>query len=83
MPHWNLTVKLKPFWASADPFEEKRDRIVKAFRDSGWPGITSQPGHLESLLDELAEVPDVSAFDAMLGDLYDLADVDRVWIETF
>jgi hypothetical protein len=83
MPVWHLTVNLEPVWGvTGIPFTEKRDRIVHLIRRSGWLNNTLEKALLEELLGELAETPDATSFDGVFRDLYNLADDDRVWIET-
>lgn len=84
MPVWHLTVKLKPLWhITSITFPSKRDGIVKIIKDSGWREITGDPFEFDMALEELSEVPNPTEFDKVFRDLYDLADSDRVWIETF
>ena len=83
MTHWNLTLDLSGFWHRDDlSFEEKRDGIVAAIKASRWRRITPYPDYFDSLVDEVAETPNITEFDLAFGELYDQADVDRVWIET-
>lgn len=85
MPSWNLTVDLAPYWGpnGSYTFEERRDKIVETIRKSRWSLISDDPRALEVLLDELADAKDAIEFDGVFGFVYDLADDDRVWIETF
>jgi hypothetical protein len=83
MPVWNLTVNLKSLWGVTEiTFPSKRDGIVKLIKESGWDQYTDDVLTFEALVDELAETADNRSFDAVFQDLYDLADNDRVWIET-
>ena len=84
MPHWNLTLNLAEFWHNeALGFEEKRDKIVAAIKASRWRSLTPDPEHFDSMVDELSEVLNIAEFDFAFGELYDQADADRVWIETY
>lgn len=83
MANWICTVKFKDFWRSDLTFTERRDLAVKRIKESGWRDITPYPDHLDSLVDELAETLNIPEFDWALTDLYDQADEDLVWIETF
>ena len=44
--------------------------------------VTDDPDELTSLVEELADTVDPDGFDAVWGNIYDLADYDRVWIKT-
>jgi len=82
MPVWKLTIDLKAQWDAYNysgkaTFVETRDQVVQKFRDSGWDAPDLMP-----LLDELKDTEDVVAFRYVFDEIYDLADADRVWIET-
>lgn len=84
MPHWNLTVDLKPFWNNEEiGFEEKRDKIVEAIKASKWREWTPYPDYFDELVDNVAAAENVDVFDCAWDEIYDLADDDRVWIVTF
>lgn len=80
---WAEIIRLKDFWRDeSKSIIEKRDEAVKRIKASDWRKITSDPGEFDSLVDEFAEVLNVEEFDYALSELYDLADSDRVWLET-
>lgn len=82
MASWKLTIDLAPFWANDSlSFAQKRDKIVKTIRKSGWLEITEEEWVLKGLLEELADCSGVPDFDFIFGAIYDQADLDRVWIE--
>lgn len=84
MPAWNLTVKLSPLWHEEGiTFPSRRDGLVKLIQESGWRDLTGDRGEFDLLIEELAETESAGSFDAVFKDLYDLADSDRVWIETY
>ena len=84
MPVWNLTVKLSPLWHDESvTFPSRRDGIVKIIGESGWRGMTNDVDEFNSLLEELSVAYSPKQFDHVFRYLYDLADSDRVWIETF
>jgi hypothetical protein len=63
-------------------FEKKRDLIVERLRASDWVKQAHPNSLVADTVDELAETFDEEEFDEVWNDLYDRADVDRVWIET-
>lgn len=79
MPVWFQTVKLKDIWREDVPFPIKRDKVVNRFREHSW----GQLSYVSLLLDELEATENVGEFDYVLDGLYDVADRDRVWLETF
>lgn len=84
MANWIRIVKLKDVWHNDDlPFEKKRDKIVERIKESGWRGITPYPDLFDDLVHNLGETESFSEFDYQFSEFYDLADSDRVWIETF
>lgn len=81
---WKTTVKLQDVFHNDDlAFEEKRDLIVKRIRESNWDFYSENWDAVEEALDNLAESADVQEFDAWWTDIYNYADLDRVWIATF
>lgn len=85
LPQWEKpTVRLKDFWHDDEmPFEDKRDRFVQRVKSSGWLAMSDQADELECLLDEIGDTETPSDFDWVLSLIFDIADYDRVWIETF
>lgn len=84
MANWIRIVKLKDVWHNDDlPFEKKRDKIVERIKESGWRDITPYPDTFDERVADLTASSDTSEFDSWFNELYDLADSDRVWIETF
>lgn len=87
MSVWVEQINVKDLWERGDDaspdgpeFETFRDAIVERLKASAWYGRSAQ---LQELVDDLAETVDnVDDFDFIWSDLYDLADGDRVWIET-
>ena len=85
MPVWHSTIHLKP---AIDIFKETGDvtrtaeAAVKIIEESGWLDDTPYPDtlrdHLNGLLQAQTAPEYVNAFDL----IYDVADDDRVWIET-
>ena len=83
MANWQITIYFGDFWRDdTKTLTEKRDLAVARIKASRWRKITPYPDHFDSLVDELAETLNVVEFDFALGELYDQADADLVWIET-
>lgn len=79
---WHLTINLSSVWRSEIPVTEKVAIIVAAFKASGWRELTPYPDTFDDMLAELGDAEDVAEFDGAFAEFYDLADSDRVWIET-
>lgn len=83
MANWLLTVHLSDYWQNQNrPFEELRDGIVDRINASRWGAVSKTPEKLDRILDRVRRAADVEEFDALFNLVYDLADTDRVWIET-
>lgn len=81
---WNRTIKLKSVWRNDDlTITEKAVAIVEHIEKSGWIEETPYPDTFRDLLAHLKVVTTAGEFDAVFAEVYDLADEDRVWIETF
>lgn len=65
---------------SGPEFEEFRDSIVARIRAHSWHRDSEG---VQEIVEELAEVENVREFDLVWDALYDQADSDRVWINTF
>lgn len=85
VPVWRKTVDVKDIWTnfSTMPFEEARDEVVRRVEESGWPGNTLDADTLDNAIQGLKTAQGTPEFNAWWDVLYDIADVDRVWIETF
>lgn len=84
MPSWNITVKLKDVWRNDGlSFEKRVEAIVERIKASGWRDLTPYPDLFDDLVHNLGEASDPGEFDYWFAEFYDLADSDRVWIETF
>lgn len=82
----------KPVWAhtvriARDPegtFEENRDRTVNALRASSWFRAVdgADPmSRLTALMYDMADTERAEEYNMVLDEVYDLADVDRCFIE--
>jgi hypothetical protein len=85
VPVWHRTIDLKPaveiYKANGD-IPATAAKAVEIIEASGWLADTPYPDTLRDHLGQLKQATDnyeyVSAFDR----IYDVADEDRVWIET-
>jgi len=84
LPAWERRIRVGDIFHNEDlTFEQRRDAIVKRIRASGWiEASTYGFGDLDALVDELADARDADGFDEVWDAIYDIADYDRVWIET-
>lgn len=85
MPHWNISINVKDEW---EHFQERgyaksRDLIVEKIKKSRWRDISASQIRLDDLIEELEESLNVHEFNSIWNELYDLADLDRVWLATF
>lgn len=87
MPHWNRTIDLKNERGRYDTgdldFAGYRDAVVEKIEKSGWLDDTPYPDTLRDHLGALKQAVSVEAYDIAFDQIYDVADDDRVWIETF
>lgn len=82
MPAWRYTVDVSHVFHDDDKsFEEKRDEIVATLRRSTWVKAHGN-GTLGPLIDVLAETQDTEEFDEHWDQVYDMADIQRAWIQT-
>ncbi|HKZ21187.1 MAG TPA: hypothetical protein VJQ57_13885 [Acidimicrobiia bacterium] len=82
MTNWLLTIDLSDQWDAEIPFEAKRDAIVARLRSPRWRKLTAYPDTLTEAIDAVEASWDIPSFDAAFAEIHDLADSDRVWIET-
>lgn len=86
MPVWHRSIHLEVLvqqWKDGGlDIEELAELVVGKIRRSGWRELTHNPDLLDDLLDELSEVLNENEYTSVFNDLYDLADADRVWIQT-
>ena len=83
-PIWTYTLNFSDVFHNDNlEFEEKLERIVNIIKRSRW--YLNQDGYseLHYLIDDLADSVDEDEFNEYWDNLYDLADYDRVWINTF
>jgi hypothetical protein len=83
LPVWDRKIRLADVFRNPDmTFEERRDAIVARLRASVWLKGYDEDSDLTQFVDEMSEAADVEEFDGVWDFIYDIADADRVWIET-
>lgn len=85
MPVWNRTIDLRPavqlFKTDAD-IPATAEKAVEIIEASGWLGDTPYPDTLRDHLNGLKQATTPGEYIAAFDRIYDVADEDRVWIET-
>lgn len=84
MPQWNRTIHLKAAraeYSATSDWPKYRDAIVKAIEESGWLADTDFE-NLRDHVNSLKQCISVDAGEIYWSAIYDVADEDRVWIET-
>lgn len=80
---WNQTIDLKDTFHNDDLSIPAKGKIVAdRIRVSGWLEDTAYPDTLRDFLAALEQSETAREFDNVWSDIYDVADEDRVWIET-
>lgn len=87
MPYWALKVDLAPeveaYKLGNLSIEELARKVVDQLKGSGWRAFSPYPHTWDDTVDRLLQVETADEYDAAFEYIYDLADQDRVWIETF
>lgn len=84
LPIWDRRINLKDVFRNEDmTFEQRRDVIVRRIKRSPWYTEQEDYSHLHDVVIDLEEADDAEEFDSAWDEMYDLADIDRVWIATF
>lgn len=86
MPRWDQHIDVADvFHNDSMTFWEIRDAVVARLRGSPWIADRDQSGfdELGDVVENLACADSVDEFDEWWDALYDHADRDRVWIDTF
>lgn len=82
---WHLSIDLDDLWEDPEnpdsPPMDRRAQIAQRIRESTWRLNTSDYTWWDRLLTGLAD-PDETDPDMFMQALYDLADTDRVWLDT-
>lgn len=86
MPQWNQTISLGDLvqqWKNEQiDIPELAELVVERIKRSGWRELTPYPDTFDGMLVGLANAEDRYSYEAAFEEIYDLADSDRVWIET-
>jgi hypothetical protein len=82
-PVWDRKIRLADVWRNeAMTFEQRRDAIVARLRASAWFKGYDEYDELPQSVEEMADAETKAAFNDVMDEIYDIADADRVWIET-
>lgn len=82
---WNRTIDLKPaveIYKTTSDILKTAARAVEIIEKSGWLAYTPYPDTLRDHLNRLKQATDSYEYEAAFEYIYDVADNDRVWIET-
>lgn len=82
---WHIVVYLDDLFGDPDnpaTTPEARAEIAKRLRASGWPELTGSPKRLDHLIRGFA-APDEDDAELWWQGIFDLADVDRVWLDVY
>jgi hypothetical protein len=86
MPNWTLSIDLAPeveAWRMGNlSIEELARRVVGILKASGWRAFSPYPHTWDDTVDRLLQVDSPAAYETAFNYIYDLADQDRVWIQT-
>ena len=85
MPVWNRTISLVEairLYKTDGDIPATAAKVVEIIEASGWLNSTSHPEGLRAALDRLKKTEDAYAYTRVFDYIYDIADLDRVWIET-
>jgi hypothetical protein len=85
MPVWHRTIDLKPavqLYKTTADIPKTAEKAVEIIEKSGWLADTPYPDTLRDHLDQLKQVTDNYEYVRAFDNIYDVADAERVWIET-
>lgn len=87
MPQWTLTIRLGDLvqqWKNGDiNIAELADLVTTRLKESGWRAFTPYPHTWDEKVAQVQSAETPGEYEAAFEDLYDIADLDRVWIETW
>ena len=87
MPVWSRTIYLagavQRWKEGALTIPELAEEVVGKIERSGWLADTPYPDTLRDHLNQLKQAESEYDYVRAFDNIYDVADVDRVWIETF
>jgi hypothetical protein len=85
MSVWNRTIDLRPaveIYSSENDIPKTAAKAVEIIEQSGWLDDTPYPDTLRDHLAELKQAEEPYDYVTSFDRIYDVADADRVWIET-
>ena len=77
MTIWRQKIYLGDLFNNNLPFEERRDRIVERMKE------VDGNKYLDVILEDLANSGSSEEFDSLWDEVYDWADINKVWIDTW
>lgn len=81
MMPWRYTLRVSDVWKSETlSFEQQRDKIVGRLKRHVW---YQENEELREVVSGITTATTAKEFDEWWRIVYDLADEDRVWVETF
>ena len=86
MPVWHRTISMRPaikIFETTGDIPATAEKAVEIIEQSGWLADTPYPDTLRDHLNRLKQAHDQIDYEFAFEFIYDVADVDRVWIETF
>lgn len=87
MPTWTLTIRLGDLvsqWKSGElDITELAEKVAERIKATRWRSFTADTDEFDTALDELTKVGTRYEYERVFDAVYDLADLDRVWIETW
>ena len=83
---WDEIIDVSAFFHNDEPFLSNRDNIIAAVKRSKWWKRNAKPtldnADFHDAILGLEQAIDADEFDQYWDELYNMADVDRVWINT-
>lgn len=87
MPVWHLTLRLGDLvgrWKDGDlHITELAQKVTERIKESRWRSFTGDTDEFDTALADLEKVENQAEYERVFEAVYDLADQDRVWIETW
>lgn len=81
MPLWYYHVDVSDIFYNNDfTIVSKAHAIAGRIRLSDWYKTEAGTNHLEYLCEDLEDITSIEEFDEVWEEIYDLADLDRAWI---
>lgn len=86
MSQWDRTLYLADLvrqWKAGElTIPELAEKVVKRIERNGWLSVTPYPDTLRDHLNQLKQATTSGEYVAAFDYIYDVADTDRVWIQT-